>query len=233
MKFRNTVTILAMLSLTLAANAAIVQTNVSQEVASEIGSNPYAGEISSSDLVDDSSATLSSEYVSSDPDPSWMGNGSNLNDGVDNLAWVGIASKADGRFVDYTLDTASSPEGYKITQIVLQAGKDNAAGFNAANVKFEIHYQALNSTDWTLLGEFEYAIDEGPAAGNDVFSKVTLTDTTGTVVSGIQAVRFVAYKNGNPGHFRELDVFGAAVPEPATMGLVALGSLGLLRRRRR
>ncbi len=223
MKLRNTVTILAILSLTIAANAAIVQTSENSGVVSETDPivSTYAGDISAVDLINAGQPSLSSTAVDGYQSPA------GLNDGADGLAWGGFDAPNS---VDFLLDTAASPDGYNVDTIVVFAG-DNRV--NKADLEFSIEYQSVGSSDWTTLGTWDYETGLSTADGMTAFSKVTLADDQGAaIMTGIQAVRFIATRNGPDAHFRELDVFGAAVPEPTTMGLVALGALGLLRRRR-
>ena len=65
-------------------------------------------------------------------------------------------------------------------------------------------------------------------AGTPNSSQVTLTDPGNTLV-GVAALRFAFLSNGGSGQvFREINVTGT--PEPASLGLIGLGSLLFLRR---
>jgi hypothetical protein len=67
-------------------------------------------------------------------------------------------------------------------------------------------------------------------------TKVNVTDTTGILATGVDAIRFDildTFSNNAGGVvMREIDVFGTAVPEPSATLLFGLGGLVLLRRRR-
>jgi hypothetical protein len=67
-------------------------------------------------------------------------------------------------------------------------------------------------------------------AGLPQVTKVSITDTTGTLASNVAALRFDfgATENGYSG-YAEIDV----IPEPGGLGLLGLAGVGLLGRRRR
>ena len=65
---------------------------------------------------------------------------------------------------------------------------------------------------------------------------VIVDDSAGPLATGVNALRFT-FNGADVEVFREFDVVGnatggTAVPEPASMGLLALGGLAALRRRR-
>ena len=65
-------------------------------------------------------------------------------------------------------------------------------------------------------------------------TRVTITDTTGLLAANVAALKwdFNATENGYSG-YSEFDAFGTPVPEPTSLGVLALGGLGLLARKRR
>lgn len=66
--------------------------------------------------------------------------------------------------------------------------------------------------------------------GNNSFNKVAVTSTSGTLASNVRSVRF-DFTGGGFNGLSEIDVV-AVVPEPASLGLLGLGGLALMRRRR-
>ena len=96
------------------------------------------------------------------------------------------------------------------------------------------HYDIFTSTNGVaftpLSGGAGFTFT--PSGGVGGAAQTTLTEnTTGILASGVTAIRFQALDNGND-VFRELDVFGTVVPEPTTVGLLALGLCLAARRRR-
>jgi hypothetical protein len=70
------------------------------------------------------------------------------------------------------------------------------------------------------------------SSGQPQATRVSITDTTGMLAGNVSAIRFdfTDTENGYSG-YSEIDVF--AVPEPSTIGLLALTSAGVLAFRRR
>jgi hypothetical protein len=72
-------------------------------------------------------------------------------------------------------------------------------------------------------------------SGNPSATRVRITDSTGVLATNVAAVRFTfdqpaAPEAGYTG-YTEIDVFGTAVPEPASLGLAGVAAIGLLTRR--
>jgi hypothetical protein len=88
----------------------------------------------------------------------------------------------------------------------------------------------------TIYTENYNPFDASSGSGSTL---VSLTDTTGTIATHVTGIQFVYSANINDGTtegsiIREVDVFGqaSAVPEPASLGLLMLGGVMALRRKR-
>jgi hypothetical protein len=146
-------------------------------------------------------------------------------------AWTTVGATAE-----YNLGLSPGGAGWDITSVQSIADWVNVSFGNQA---------------WTLEvkpvgGSYSIAATVGyqplgvGVVGTKGTTKVTLTDTSGVLATGIQFIKVTANSvnnGGNGGAFiwRELDVFGAATPVPEPSAAVLLGgfcALFLLRRRR-
>ncbi|MEM6507015.1 MAG: PEP-CTERM sorting domain-containing protein, partial [Planctomycetota bacterium] len=141
-------------------------------------------------------------------------------------AWTTVLASAE-----YDLGTGNAGHGFDLTAIVSIADW-NSAGFG--NQGWTIEVKGVGETAYELLA----VVDHQPLNALDAgTTKVTLTDESGVLASGVQFVRITAnHVNGgaNGGAFiwRELDVFGVStVPEPGMALLLGFGGLFVLRRR--
>lgn len=157
--------------------------------------------------------------------------------------WSGV--HAAGEDVTYTLNTnpgtGGSATGYDITQVNSFYGWQDSRYRHAAQ-QWVMSVQTSTPGTFTPVATVVYA----PFAANDNAAgstRVTLTDSTGVLASGVTAIRFhvnTYSSTGNTGYtgelgvIREYDVLGAAtVPEPAAGLVAAAAAGGLLGRRRR
>ena len=154
-----------------------------------------------------------------------------LNNGQFSITGIGnnnpeLATAGNGAFVQYDLNLAGAPLGFDIS------GIDTYGGWNDAGRDrqvFKISYSLVGSPDFVYLG----AVDSNPAAGGNPSAVRAQFPTSLTGVDGIRVDWFGLQENGYAG-IGEIDVFGtASVPEPAATGLLGLGALALLRRRRK
>ena len=96
----------------------------------------------------------------------------------------------------------------------------------------DVHTSTDGGSIWSLLHEVRQVEQNGGSADRE-YNAHSLTDTTGTLASGINAIRFTFLGDGmgsDESGYAEIDAY--AVPEPATFSLAALGLLLLGRRRR-
>jgi hypothetical protein len=143
-------------------------------------------------------------------------------------------------FATYTLDTAASPGGYAISRI------DTISGHSDARVRqrYTIDYSVVGSPDFIALpnpaplpglsaGEFG---DLDALSGAHRSKRVSISDDQGGVIAtAVDQIRFnfirpAAADTGSV--YREFDVIGTSVPEPASLGVFG-AAVGLLARRRR
>lgn len=156
-----------------------------------------------------------------------------LNDGL-----LGTASTAtpeatfdlDGAWTsefNLNLLAGSNSLGYTITEIRTIVGWAS----DRVGQQYTVQYSKIGDPGWTLLDSFSLF------TGISGSSQITLTDTTGVIASGVDALQFtiVDPATGTASVYREIDVFGfeAQVPEPSAFYLVGLGMLGLVGRVRR
>ena len=190
----------------------LVQTTVSS--ATELA---YAGDVSSSDLLHGLTATTTGWQLDAEADPQEIHDGvhgNTFNDPPSDRVQGGWTTV--GATAEYNLGLGSGA-GWDITNIQSIAAW-NGAGFGNQGWTLEVKLKDAGS--YTTLATVDYQPLGGAAAGA---TKVTLTDGTGVLASGVEYIKVTANSvNGgeNAGAFvwRELDVFGVETgggPTPA------------------
>lgn len=226
-------TALAVLALAAgSASAAVTFSGGTTGTISELNSTTelfFSGNQSSTDLINGVTGTSISGWN--------LTNGSTvpeLVDGIHGLSFVPAGNTVQGAWTTVgatvTFSLGSNPLGYNITSIRSIAAW-SGAGFG--NQAWTLETQNVGGGSFTTVATTSYQ-PHGTGSGSPQASQILLTDLN---ITGVQAVRITANSvNGgaNAGAFvfREFDVIGAAIPEPSSALLGALGALALLRRRR-
>lgn len=233
MLLRTTITAAAgvWLSVLAGAHGAIVQASATT------GPSQIAYPASSTDLIQAGSATLAgATHVGFVP---FTFNGTtstaSLNDGLLGTDSVNTDTAFDAEGITvpgtwgwtstYDLDTVLAPQGYAIAQVQTLAGWIS----DRAGQRIELLFSFVGDPSFVSYGTFQLDF-----AGTGS-SRLTLTDSTGAIASGVDAVRFLFAKPTTSGEpvYREADVFGSIVPEPVSVSLTVLAvGLSLFRRRR-
>jgi hypothetical protein len=152
---------------------------------------------------------------------SGFGGWDEINDGVIDPAiqTSEIISPVDGAYVAYKLDIDANPAGYTISQISSYAGWSDIR----INQAFEIKYALVGDTVTAnaelgrSLGTFSYSPG---SQGTPSYSRVSLTDDSGYLLTGVSAIE-IKYLGGGNHAYTELAVVGV-VPEPMTASLLAI-----------
>jgi len=220
------VALLAVCLLPAISSAVIVQTTTYDHT-SQTSFFP----ISTDDLINTGQSTFLSQDITGSANST--GVPSNLNNGSTGTATTHATAYWDHSNVwstTFNLDTSSNTLGYDITEINTVAGWTNANVFQ----EYELFVSVVGDASFTSLGTVNMtfiALD-----GLNHSTQAKWTDTTGTIATGVDAVRFVFADDIAPiaAIYREIDVIGAAtVPEPSSMALVALSLVGMISLRKR
>jgi len=137
-----------------------------------------------------------------------------------------------GSSATYNLNLTASPLGYNISQIDVYGGWNDAG---RDQQRYDVLYSTVASPATFIPLT---SVDYQPANPTNVQSAtlVRITDNAlPNLATGVAAILFdfsPPVENGHTG-YAEIDIIGTPVPEPTTIGLLGLGCLGLLARRRR
>lgn len=193
--------------------------------------------VSSTDLINNGSPSLLSMTDVGYTPYSFDGGTSTtaaLNDGLAGVAYVpGNGALSTGAFDGDGAWTSTFflNGGYTINQIETFASWPAQRASQAYNLS--VRY--VGNLTFTPLTTIDFYV------GSDKSSKVVITDGSGPLAVNVDAIQFdfftaVSGSGSKEAVYRELDVFGSPiVPEPSSLGLVALGGaalmLGRLRKR--
>ena len=238
-----------------AVSAGIASSNAATIVVGDYadGAASFNSSVLNNDLIDKNETTATHVRTSGTVDNGWA------TDGIfDGLAYdassnrVGISYYSNGEVVD-TFTLSGSATGYDITSITSITSWGGTNHDHAAQ-SYEILISTVATPSYTTLALTETIDpnDDGSGSGyvasnNMVWydpgeydngsadtSRVTITDTTGVIATGVLGIQFRITNDLGQTVFNEIDVVGAAtVPEPSAFALLGLAGMALLIRRRR
>ncbi len=182
---------------------------------------------SSTDLAQAGSAAILSNTFSGATffgTPAQLGNGLLSNAG----GGVYLSETVGGGFLPNTqtivFNTTVNTAGYNITGITTYAGHSEN-GSALANQKYTLEYRQVGSASFTSLGLVSNTPFDNANTDLAAATRIAITDSTGTIVSGVDAIRITylshGFTNGNTSVdgtlYKEVDVFGTAatIPPPA------------------
>ena len=142
----------------------------------------------------------------------------NINDG---LAVPGVLHASSGSQLEFQL---GSPINLSQIDIFTLADKNRTAIF------IDIEVSSDGGANYSLLAAPRLDDWSQGTSQDREYRAASLTDDTGILAPGINAIRFTILDGPSPdpeSGYAEIDVYGA-IPEPGTFALAALGLLGLL-----
>ncbi len=193
------------------------------------GGYPYPeawAPVSSTDLANQGQPSLLSFTGGQDA------NRDNLNDGVAG-AGASIYDSTNPIYISigtftFTFDISVNTKGYDITQIDTIFGTGSNPDRTSQGYRVTANFVGGGSA--VIVPKQNFI----GYSGTRPWSKVTLTDSTGLLATGVQSLTFDQFTT--PAGLEianEFDVFGRAVPEPSTLVVTAVGLVGLLAGRKR
>ncbi len=186
----------------------------------------YAASASSTDLINAGQPTLSSATVSATFGAVFPGTG--INDGnYTNTTTHNAFFQSGPQFpatATYSLNVSVNTLGYTLTSIKSFMGWQGFSSMAQGNQTYTIEYSVVGSALYSPLATVAYSPFTGDGTNFD--SMVTVTDTGGTLASGVDSIRFTFADPGpsinNPGTVvREIDVIGSptgGAPSALTIG---------------
>ena len=208
---------------------AVLETEMNQESALTRGNGPIDSFTpSSADLAQSGSSTLLSSTVTvadnfNEP-PTNLGNGdlSATNNGTRGLFFS--QSFNGGQLpstLTITLDTSVNSLGYDISGITTYAGWDSN-GSALANQQYLLEYSVVGDDGFVSLESQIFTPFDNADPNAAGATELIITDTTGTIAGGVDAIRFTFQDHGftnisdaiDGTVYQEVDIFGTAVEVP-------------------
>ena len=236
---------LAAVALTAAVSHAAVVITPQSSTGTVHSSTAWASLKSTTDLINAGQSTFSSATVS----PTFafpargLNDGTSANAGTTDNTFFHVDSGNFPATATFDLNIAVHTLGYDITSMQSFMGWSTVS-MAQGNQTYTVAVSAVGSAAYTDIATVAYT-PFADVSGTDYDSHVLITDSTGTLATGVDSIRFTFLDpllsvtpggGGFPGTLvRELDVFGTAatVPEPSAMMLGLLSPALLLGRRRR
>lgn len=203
----------------------IVQSTVSNSAASGTPGvdMTYTAEVSSADLLQGISGNYAGWQLTSSFSPANLNNGSHGSTSVGAMP-NDLAFAADsGTSATYILGPGANGFGYDVSSLVSFASWRDGALFQQ---HYEIWIREIGNTGFRKLYTVKNELSPVADLSFGGSSRVTVTDTTGTVAHAIDAIRIVPLDipagfepapGGGSTTFREIDLFGTpATTPPAT-----------------
>lgn len=137
-----------------------------------------------------------------------------------------LATGTNGASITFILDTSSNTLGYDVSSIEGYGGWNDGGRDHQL---YEVFYSLVGSADFVYLGR----VDDEPTSLNGISAVKAVFSTALTGVDAVRIDFLPGQENGYVG-YGEFDVVGSptVVPEPATLSVLAVGALSLVRRRR-
>lgn len=224
------------IAIAMALSAGFASATIIETANNDTDPNTFVGARVGNDLINNGQATLGSVSGT----PAFSGSGpfsiSGLNDGASALGGTDGTGKTFYNTpqlpatITFNLDTSVNTLGYYITDINTFAGWGGSDA-TQVNQQYQVLVSSVGSASFAPLTSVNYT----PFASGTVASTVvSLTDSTGTLATGIDAIQFQFANNpiGAGTVYQEIDVIGAAVPEPGTISLMSISTIGLFLTRR-
>ncbi len=147
----------------------------------------------------------------------------------DSGPWVGWSFTAP--FMEFDLDTVNDL-AYNLTSVTIRYQSGGEAGVNKPGT-LSVYYSFDQGSSFSGSPDVTYSPFESGTKVYDNGPAETWYDTVALGGSGVTHVRLVFTQTSQWTMFSEVTFDGTEIPEPATLGLLLAGGVGVLVRKRR